>query len=318
MKTPVFLAACLCVLSACTVAGNKTTAIDYADPFVGTGFHGHTYPGATLPFGSVQLSPDTRKGNWDACSGYHYSDSTLFGFSHTHLSGTGCIDLGDVLLRPTSRPVALGDKSQPVYSPAVFSHQNETARPGYYAVYLEDEDIKAELSATAHAGIHRYTFHSGNQSSVIVDLAHLLDNEFIYEAQIKRTGGNEISGMRRTRGWVDNQYVFFTVRFSEPIQQLQLIKEGEPVSQNDSVAGTHLLAVASFGEKKTVLAKVGISIVSEANARENLEKEIPAFDFETVRSNAENTWKKALAVVEVKGGTEEQRKNFYTAGIMQW
>lgn len=313
MKTPVFLAACLCVLSACTVAGNKTTAIDYADPFVGTGFHGHTYPGATLPFGSVQLSPDTRKGNWDACSGYHYSDSTLFGFSHTHLSGTGCIDLGDVLLRPTSRPVALGDKSQPVYSPAVFSHQNETARPGYYAVYLEDEDIKAELSATAHAGIHRYTFHSGNQSSVIVDLAHLLDNEFIYEAQIKRTGGNEISGMRRTRGWVDNQYVFFTVRFSEPIQQLQLIKEGEPVSQNDSVAGTHLLAVASFGEKKTVLAKVGISIVSEANARENLEKEIPAFDFETVRSNAENTWKKALAVVEVKGGTEEQRKNFYTA-----
>ena len=311
MKTPVFLAACLCILGACTVTDNKT-AIDYVDPFVGTGFHGHTYPGATLPFGAVQVSPDTRRGNWDACSGYHYSDSTIFGFSHTHLSGTGCIDLGDILLRPTGKPVKLGDGTGDIYSPATFSHRKENARPGYYAVYLDNENIQVELSATTHAGIHRYTFSSGNQSSVIVDLAHLLDNEFIYEAEVRKTGENEISGMRRTRGWVDNQYVYFTVQFSEPIQKLQLVKEGKE-ADGDTVSGTRLQAVAAFGAKEKVLAKVGISIVSEANARENLEKEIPDFDFERVRDEAEGAWRKSLAVAEVKGGTEEQRANFYTA-----
>lgn len=311
MKTPVFLAACLCILSACTVTDNKT-AIDYVNPFVGTGFHGHTYPGATLPYGAVQVSPDTRRGDWDACSGYHYSDSTILGFSHTHLSGTGCIDLGDVLLRPTSKPVTLDDGAGDIYSPATFSHRKESARPGYYAVYLDNENIQVELSATTHAGIHRYTFSSGNQSSVIVDLGHLLDNEFIYEAEIRKTGENEISGMRRTRGWVDNQYIYFTARFSEPIQKLQLINEGKGVD-GDTIRGTRLQAVASFGAKEVILAKVGISIVSEANARENLEKEIPGFDFDMVRNNAEETWKHSLAVAEVKGGTEEQRTNFYTA-----
>lgn len=311
MKTPVFLAACLCILSACTVTDNKT-AIDYVNPFVGTGFHGHTYPGATLPYGAVQVSPDTRRGDWDACSGYHYSDSTILGFSHTHLSGTGCIDLGDVLLRPTSKPVTLDDGAGDIYSPATFSHRKESARPGYYAVYLDNENIQVELSATTHAGMHRYTFSSGNQSSVIVDLGHLLDNEFIYEAEIRKTGENEISGMRRTRGWVDNQYIYFTARFSEPIQKLQLINEGKG-GDGDTIRGTRLQAVASFGAKEVILVKVGISIVSEANARENLEREIPGFDFDMVRNKAEETWKHSLAVAEVKGGTEEQRTNFYTA-----
>ena len=313
MKIPLIFAACACTLGACTTTSTNKTALDYVNPFVGTGFHGHTYPGATLPFGAVQLSPDTRRGNWDACSGYHYSDSTILGFSHTHLSGTGCIDLGDVLLRPTSMPVQLDGKSEYIFQPARFSHKNEVATPGYYSVYLDDEGIKAELSATTRAGIHRYTFSDGKEAAVVLDLAHLLDNEFIYEAEIKQTGANELSGMRRTRGWVDNQYVFFTVQFSQPIAKLELVSDGKACEATDSVKGTRLQAVAHFGQQKSVVAKVGISIVSEENARENLNSEIAGFDFDTVKKNAADAWRNALKVVEVKGGTEEQRTNFYTA-----
>lgn len=313
MKIPLIFAACACTLGACTTTSTNKTALDYVNPFVGTGFHGHTYPGATLPFGAVQLSPDTRRGNWDACSGYHYSDSTILGFSHTHLSGTGCIDLGDVLLRPTSMPVQLDGKSEYIFQPARFSHKNEVATPGYYSVYLDDEGIKAELSATTRAGIHRYTFSDGKEAAVVLDLAHLLDNEFIYEAEIKQTDANELSGMRRTRGWVDNQYVFFTVQFSQPIAKLELVSDGKACETTDSVKGTRLQAVAHFGQQKSVVAKVGISVVSEENARENLNSEIADFDFDTVKKNAADAWRNALKVVEVKGGTEEQRTNFYTA-----
>ena len=313
MKIPLIFAACACTLGACTTTSTNKTALDYVNPFVGTGFHGHTYPGATLPFGAVQLSPDTRRGNWDACSGYHYSDSTILGFSHTHLSGTGCIDLGDVLLRPTSMPVQLGGKSDYIFQPARFSHKNEVATPGYYSVYLDDEGIKAELSATTRAGIHRYTFSDGKEAAVVLDLAHLLDNEFIYEAEIKQTDANELSGMRRTRGWVDNQYVFFTVQFSQPIAKLELVSDGKACETADSVKGTRLQAVAHFGQQKSVVAKVGISVVSEENARENLNSEIAGFDFDTVKKNAADAWRNVLKVVEVKGGTEEQRTNFYTA-----
>lgn len=313
MKIPLIFAACACTLGACTTTSTNKTALDYVNPFVGTGFHGHTYPGATLPFGAVQLSPDTRRGNWDACSGYHYSDSTILGFSHTHLSGTGCIDLGDMLLRPTSMPVQLDGKSDYIFQPARFSHKNEVATPGYYSVYLDDEGIKAELSATTRAGIHRYTFSDGKEAAVVLDLAHLLDNEFIYEAEIKQTGANELSGMRRTRGWVDNQYVFFTVQFSQPIAKLKLVSDGKTCEAADSVKGTRLQAVAHFGQQKSVVAKVGISVVSEENARENLNSEIAGFDFDTVKKNAADAWRNALKVVEVKGGTEEQRTNFYTA-----
>lgn len=313
MKIPLIFAACACTLGACTTTSTNKTALDYVNPFVGTGFHGHTYPGATLPFGAVQLSPDTRRGNWDACSGYHYSDSTILGFSHTHLSGTGCIDLGDVLLRPTSMPVQLDGKSEYIFQPARFSHKNEVATPGYYSVYLDDEGIKAELSATTRAGIHRYTFSDGKEAAVVLDLAHLLDNEFIYETEIKQTDANELSGMRRTRGWVDNQYVFFTVQFSQPIAKLELVSDGKACEATDSVKGTRLQAVAHFGQQKSVVAKVGISVVSEENARENLNSEIAGFDFDTVKKNSADAWRNALKVVEVKGGTEEQRTNFYTA-----
>lgn len=310
MKRIIFLATCLCSLCACTT--NQKTPIAYVDPFIGTGFHGHTYPGATLPFGAVQLSPDTRKGNWDACSGYHYSDSTILGFSHTHLSGTGCIDLGDLLLRPTSKAVKPNGNGA-IYSPALFSHKDEKATPGYYSVYLGDEDIKAELSATTRAGIHRYTFNSGNTASIIIDLAHLLDNEFIYEAEMTKTSDSEIIGMRRTRGWVDNQYIYFTIQFSEPIEELRFFSNNSETKEAKHIEGNHLQAVVSFGNKKSIVAKVGLSIVSTDNAKENLEKEIADFNFDNVKAMAAQTWEKALSSIQIEGGTEAQRTNFYTA-----
>ena len=300
MKTK-FLASAALVLCACVACTPERLAnVDYVDPFVGTGFHGHTYPGATMPHGAVQLSPDTRAGNWDACAGYHYGDQTLKGFSHTHLSGTGCIDLGDLLFRPTAQQVDF--EADSLYRAAAFSHQDEEAEAGYYAVTLSDEKIKAELTATTHAGVHRYTFPTGGEAHIIVDWTHLLDNEHIYEAELTQTSDNELTGMRRTRGWTDNQYVYFAAQFSKPFRAVELGEEGR-------------IAVLSFdnADGQPVVAKVGLSIVSVDNARQNLEAEVKDFDFDAVRAAARNQWEQALDVIHVEGGTPDELTNFYTA-----
>jgi len=285
--------------------------VDYVDPFIGTGFHGHTYPGATTPFGAVQLSPDTRRGNWDACSGYHYSDSTIIGFSHTHLSGTGCIDLGDILFHPTETDIQAKPEGY-LFEPLSFSHKNEFAQAGYYRVKL-DNGIHAELTATTHVGVHRYTFPDEGQPKIIIDLAHLLENETINEAEIQINAG-EISGMRRTSGWVANQYIFFLVQFSEKFDA-RLISGGETVSGTKTTAGKNLQAVVTFPEKmgKSVVCKVGLSLVSVENARANLQAETNGFDFDKIKSEAENTWDQALSAFQVSGGKTEELTNFYTA-----
>ncbi|MBR8708661.1 GH92 family glycosyl hydrolase [Bacteroides pyogenes] len=308
----------ICLLTAwlgcesCTTG--KLSPVDYVDPFIGTGFHGHTYPGATVPFGAVQLSPDTRAGNWDACSGYHYDDTSLKGFSHTHLSGTGCIDLGDVLFRPTTQEPDLTDEKA-LYRPAAFSHRDEKASAGYYSVVLKDEGIKAELTATARVGMHRYTFPLGKPTVVIIDLAHLLDNERIYEAVLEQTAVNEITGMRRTRGWTDNQYVYFAARFSKPFRTVVLVQDGKPVSVGTKSEGTHLQAVLTFDteDKEPVVAKVGLSLVSVENARANLEHEVKGFDFDAVCAAARKEWERVLSSIVVEGGSADEQRNFYTA-----
>ena len=311
MKYPLLFVSCLCTLASCT--SQEQQPVDYVDPFVGTGFHGHTYPGATVPFGAVQLSPDTRRGNWDACSGYHYSDSTLLGFSHTHLSGTGCIDLGDLLIRPTTRPVDLKREGD-IYQPASFTHHSEETRPGYYKVELQDEGVNVELTSTLHAGMHRYTYKEATDAAVLIDLHHMLsDEEHIYETSLKQTAPNELSGMRHTRSWVDNQYVYFVIQFSKPIQQMEWVKDRKQVADVTAIQGEDLQGIAHFGTEKEVIVKVGLSIVNEDNARENLLHEIPAFDFDLVAQQALTTWKDALNGIQVEGGTDAQRTNFYSA-----
>lgn len=310
-NTFIYAAIAFFVCSSCT--SGKYSPVDYVDPFIGTGFHGHTYPGATVPFGAVQLSPDTRAGNWDACAGYHYDDTTLKGFSHTHLSGTGCIDLGDILFRPTTLKPDLTAES--ICRPANFSHKDERASAGYYSVILKDEGIKAELTATTHTGMHRYTFPSGKPVTIIVDLAHLLDNEYIYEAELERTTSNEIVGMRRTRGWTDNQYVYFVAQFSEPFQTVEFVQDKKIVSAETKQVGTDLQAILTFADKdgEPIIAKVGLSLVSVDNARKNLAEEVKDFNFDAVCAAARNDWEQALSSITVEGGGTDDLKNFYTA-----
>ena len=286
--------------------------MDFIDPFIGTGFHGHTYPGATLPFGAVQLSPDTRAGNWDACAGYHYDDSTLTGFSHTHLSGTGCIDLGDLLIRPTTQTV--DPSRQPMYAPAAFRHENEKAEAGYYAVLLHEEGIRAELTATAHTGVHRYTFPKESTPTVIVDLKHSLDNEHIYESSLQVVNPHEMTGMRNTRGWSDNQRIYFVIQCSQPFEKATLVSNQKALEGKEA-EGTDLQALLKFKDRTSepIVMKVGLSIVSVENARENLQAEVEGFDFDAVKQAAYHTWNDAVSAIKVEGGTEEQKTNFYTA-----
>ena len=311
LRNLIFAVIAFLVCWSCT-PGEKSP-VDYVNPFIGTGFHGHTYPGATVPFGAVQLSPDTRSGNWDACAGYHYDDNTLKGFSHTHLSGTGCIDLGDILFRPTTQKI--DPVADPVYQPATFSHEDEKASAGYYSVILKEEGIKVELTATTHVGMHRYTFPSGKEASVIIDLAHLLDNEYIYEAVLEQTSANEIAGMRRTRGWTDNQYVYFVAQFSKPFQSVDFIQDKKMVPASAKISGTDLQGVLTFDttDGEPVVVKVGLSLVSEKNARMNLENEVNDFNFDTVHAAACAAWEQVLSVITVEGGDTDDLVDFYTA-----
>ena len=273
--------------------------VDYVDPFIGTGYHGHTYPGATTPFGMVQLSPDTRAGDWDACAGYHYDDTTIDGFSHTHLSGTGCADLADILFHPTTREIVLHDGAC-VLQPYFFSHGDEKASCGYYAVELPGENIRVELTAAPRTGVHRYTFTGKGPRQVVVDLMYTIAEERVDMRELRTTAPDEIAGMRRTQGWVPDQYVFFSARFSEPFADVRLLGDKQ--------------AVLTFApDTETLTIAVGLSSVSAANARLNSVAEVPELDFDAVHARAAALWREALGDIVVEGGSRDEMVNFYTA-----
>ncbi len=286
----IILSAVAVITISCTGSHDASTPVDMVNPLIGTGDHGHTYPGATVPFGAVQLSPDTRRGNWDACSGYHYSDSTIDGFSHTHLSGTGCIDLGDILVRPTVS----------YKEPMAFSHKNEKATPGYYSVDLSDIGVKAELTATTHTGVHRYTYDNGVNPEIAIDLLHSLDNETIDSLRLYQINEYELAGMRASSGWTPGEQVYFTARFSAPIRNIDIEDNSE--------------AMITFAPDASPLTvAIGISGVSADNARLNLDTEVPTLDFDSIANAARDRWSDALEVITVEGGTPDQKRNFYTA-----
>ena len=289
----------------------------YVDPFVGTGGHGHTYPGAAVPFGMVQLSPDTRLEGWDGCSGYHYSDSVVYGFSHTHLSGTGISDYGDILLAPTAgepRLDALGAGGDPKGGYASrFNHANEQARPGYYSVRLEDENILAELTATPRAGLHRYTYPAGSRPSVTLDLSH---RDKVLDSRLLVTGDRRVEGYRRSQAWARDQIVYFAVEFSRAFNDHGIAEGPSPATRVNAAQGVNLRAFFRFDSLAPggpLVARVGISAVSAEGARKNLEAEISDWDFERVRADADRMWNEELGKILVAGGIESQRKNFYTA-----
>jgi len=314
MKKHIFFIALAAILGGCTAAdSDRREPIDYVDPFIGTGFHGHTYPGATYPFGAVQLSPDTRNAGWDACAGYHWDDDTIIGFSHTHLSGTGCADLADILFHPTSSEPTLVPRGY-IFEPHRFSHDDEQASPGYYRVHFPEAGITAELTATRYTGVHRYTYTEGQPEIVIICLKHAIDGKWADKIELHQTAENEIAGMKRTQGWSPNNYTFFVSRFSRPIESVEFVCDGVVVPAGTDYPSNNVQVVVRFGTGDGIplVAVTGISKVSEENARENLVHDVPHFDFDAVHSATRDVWRGELSRITVEGGTEDERKLFYT------
>lgn len=270
----------------------------YVNPFIGTGGHGHTFPGATVPFGMVQLSPDTRiDGTWDGCSGYHQSDSIIYGFSHTHLSGTGCSDYGDIMLMPTYNQTGVIPKN---YA-ANYTHNNEKASAGFYAVALNN-GVNVELTSTTRVGMHKYVFTKNESKQVVLDLQH---RDKLLEGSIKIVNDHTVEGIRRSEAWATNQTVFYRIEFSKPFSN-KTILSGD---NND------LSAIFNFDLKanEALFVKVALSNVSTDGAAKNMQAELPDFNFEKVKKDAETLWNKELAKIEVKTNDVDKLKIFYTA-----
>ena len=278
---------------------------DLVNTFIGTGGHGHTFPGATAPHGMVQLSPDTRLEGWDGCGGYHYTDSIIFGFSHTHLSGTGIPDYGDVLLTPfTGDKINLEDAIERITAPSYFDKSTEKAHPGYYSVFLENHDLAVELSTTERTGMHRYVNLSEDELHVLIDLRH---RDKLRGYEIDFVSDRVIRGKRISQAWANEQHVYFYMEFSAPFHVT-------PFSNNESVDSIRKqFAQLSFGALDSLLVKVGISAVDIAGAQQNLEIENSNWNFEKIREEMKNKWESALSKIEIEGGTEEQRTIFYSA-----
>ena len=313
MKLRTFIL-CALVVTGCA-SKTEMKPVDYVDPFIGTGGHGHNYPGATTPFGAVQLSPDNYRGDWDACSGYHYSQKEIIGFSHTHLSGTGCADLADILFHPTSKDVDLSREGD-IFDYLPYKHRNETATPGYYSVYFHKDRIKAELSATTHTGWHRYTWAKGAPHNLIIDMHHGITDEKIQEVEIFQTSPTEIRGMRKTTAWVPDQYIYFVAQFSREIESIRYIDGHKEVAGADECKTDDRQVILSFGDGGgQVVAKVGVSIVGYDGAEHNLVSECGdhVFDFDRVSKEASIDWNRKLSNIAVSGGTEKQKRIFYTS-----
>ncbi|MGL5681913.1 MAG: GH92 family glycosyl hydrolase [Marinifilaceae bacterium] len=306
------------VVSACGGDMVKEKSVtEYIDPFIGTAGHGHTFPGAIVPFGGIQVSPDNPRSDWDWCSGYHYSDSIINSFSHTHLSGTGIGDLQDIRLMPTLITPQANQSAVEIVeqSYAKYSHNNEEASAGYYSVQL-DNGIKAQLSATPRCAIHVYTFPQQANKAIVIDLLTARNWDRTLVSSIKQTGPRTIEGTRFSRGWASDQKVYFVAEFSQDITSLQVGKDSlKVVAPGEGVETERgVYAWVNFGPNgNEVIGKVSISSASIQGARANLAQELPHWDLNQVRNNAVAQWQKELSKIKVKGGNEDDITNFYTA-----
>jgi predicted alpha-1,2-mannosidase len=287
-------------------------------PMVGTGGHGHTYPGATVPFGFVQLSPDTRTQGWDACSGYQYSDSTIEGFSHTHLSGTGGAGLGDILVLPLTGKLNESNRYQPLDPErfkSKFSHDQELAEPGYYRVMLDSYGVLAELTATAHAAMHRYTFPASSQSHILIDLIHGIGNHPT-DAELKIESTNLITGWRRVDGWAKARMLYFVVELSRTFDGFGFEVNGKPLGEdNKDARGKNIRGRLDFktSQGEQIVLRIGLSPTSVEEARKNLTAEIASRDFDAVRNSARDAWNENLSRIQIESPDSDIRRIFYSA-----
>lgn len=320
MKNFSLLVLFVILITSCKIKINKDNLqkdifVSHVNPFLGTGGHGHTYPGATVPFGMLQVSPDNGVSSWDWCSGYHYSDSIVAGFSHLHLSGTGIGDLTDILFMPTNKKVDLTVKTtsrdQLPYKSA-YSHANEKATPGYYQVYLEDPKINVELTSSQRTAFHKYTFAKKDKQAVVIDLGFAVNWDKALKTALTIEDKYTISGYRFSTGWAKNQKVFFVGKFSKPISESTLTANQKIISGAAS-EGEHTTAQLFFDENNNneLFVKVALSSVSIANAKDNLEAE--NFNFENVKSKATTTWNTSLNKITVETPVDSLKTIFYTA-----
>ncbi|WP_303477032.1 GH92 family glycosyl hydrolase [Thalassotalea sp. 1_MG-2023] len=327
---------------------NKADKTTWVDPFIGTGGDGHTFPGAVVPFGMVQLSPDTaalsrgidpQHDIYKHCAGYHYDDHTIIGFSHTHFSGTGHSDLGDLLIMPGTGTVFTkpGTEEDPDSGyRSRFSHDREQASPGYYMVELDDYNIKAELTTTTRTGLHKYTFNGEEDAHVLLDLTSSIYNfkNKVIWSDVRVIDNQTLLAYRSTNGWAKHREMYFAIKFSRPFDRIELINEDNARYRcngcldndrdkkpstivNDAIqftAGKDIKVVAHFDQaKKTpLLVKVGLSAVSRSNALENLTDELPDWDFDRVRADAKQLWQDKLSVIDAEGTSAEKRQ-LYTS-----
>lgn len=305
-------------LLSCTKKEPLQEYTDSVNVFIGTGGHGHTFPGATLPHGMVQLSPDTRLLGWDACSGYYYDDTSIIGFSHTHLSGTGIGDYGDILFMPVvgEKPLIAGTAENPDEGyRSRFSHNEESARPGYYQVLLQDDSINVELTATLRAGLHQYTYPKASDARLILDMEPTIHGHQHPVTQIRILNDSTMAGMKYTKGWATHHYVYFYAVFSRPFDY-KLYSGTDYKPDSNSITDNTAKAVITFRDLPAdgrVLAKVGISSVDEEGAKRNVEMEIPDWNFEAVVEQANTAWNDVLSKIDIETSDNNNRTVFYTS-----
>lgn len=291
----------------------KNNYVSFVDPFIGSGGHGHVFVGANVPFGAIQLGPQNIFKGWDWCSGYHYSDSIIVGFNHSHLSGTGCSDLGDVILMPFTGAVRTTSGTQNNIEgscSSYYRHANEKAAPGYYSVKL-DNGVKVELTATERVGMHHYIYPEGT-ARLLINLKDGNDNK-TFDTYMKKIDANTIEGYRFVKGWSPMRKVFFYMKLNRPIESLQLF-HSDAAAGFDSLNGDSIKGVVTFGKGvKDVLVKVSLSSVSCANAKANMDAELPAWDFNQVHQTAIDKWNRQLSSISAQTNDNRAKKIFYTA-----
>lgn len=308
-------------LPSCSYSGSTEKELEnltqYVDQYIGTGDHGHVFMGANVPFGLVQLGPTQITQGWDWCSGYHYSDSTILGFGHLHLSGTGIGDLGDISFMPAVGEVktkrgTLPDPESGLYS--FFSHKTENFKPGYYSVILDRFGIKAELTATQRTGLHKYTFPASDDAKIVIDLDAGIGWDAPVEGYIVQENETIVSGYRFSKGWAKDQKIYFTAEFSKPMKGF-IVSDLEEVKEGNSLKAKRTYGQVLFDTKdgEEVYVRVGLSPVSIENAKENLKAELPHWDFDKVVADADNAWNEQLNKIVVETDNLTDKKVFYTA-----
>ncbi|MDB5023345.1 MAG: hypothetical protein JWP78_1100 [Mucilaginibacter sp.] len=295
-RAALFLLFISCLASVSSAQKKKNDYAKLINPFIGTGGHGHTYPGAVVPFGMVQLSPDTRLQGWDGCSGYYFTDTLVYGFSHTHLSGTGVADYCDILFMPTTGEPQFKNTDYR----SGFKKKNESASPGYYKTKLDKYNIDVELTATKRVGVHLYNYPKTQQANIIIDLQH---RDQVLDSWIEVMNDHQIRGFRRSKSWAPDQSVYFYARFSKPFKSYGIARNDSLQQGKNKMQGKNIKMYIQFDNPGQVISKVGISSVSADGALKNLDAEVPDFDFKKVEKAAKSDWNTELNKIQVEGGS---------------